>query len=566
MSSPSIPEHDEEVGRGTLAGAELVGHGGLIAAATLQAWGVDTLFTLSGGHLFSLYDGCVQRKLRLIDVRHEQTATFAAEGWAKVTRRLGVAALTAGPGVTNGISAITSAFFNGSPLLVLGGRAPAARWGQGSLQELDHPPIVASVTKLARTCGAPERIAEAIDEAVRSALAPQRGPTFVDFPLDVLFGQATAQVPEAVAGPAGPAVAVPDPDTIRDAGRLLAEAQRPVVMAGADVYWGRAEEALRRFAEAHDVAVFANGLGRGCLAADHPKAFSRARSKAFQQADLVIVVGAPLDFRLGFGRFGAGARVLHVMETSARLASHVELAVGVAGDLSLALDGISEAALAVGPRACGDWLQDLRVEEDAKRVAERELLQSSRDPIHPGRIYGELARRLDRDAIVIGDGGDFVSYAGKLVDTFTPGCFLDPGPFGCLGTGPGYAMAAKLAHPRRQVVLLVGDGAAGFSLGDVDTLARFGLEVVVVMGNNGCWGLEKHPMQQLFGYHVAAELSREARYDRVFEALGGGGERVERPEAVGAALDRALDHRGGPYLVEVLTDPEDAYPRSSNLA
>ncbi|HVS63860.1 MAG TPA: acetolactate synthase [Thermoanaerobaculia bacterium] len=544
--------------------SRLTGHGGLLAAATLSRLGVDTLFTLSGGHLFPLYDGWVKEGLRLIDVRHEQSAVFAAEGWAKVTRRPGVAALTAGPGVTNGISAITTAHFTGSPILVLGGRAPAGRWGQGSLQELDHVPIVESVCKSASTCSQASEIPQRLGHALRDACAPHRGPCFVDLPLDVVFGQGEGELPDR-ADVIESAPIEPDPDASRIIGRLLAEAERPVVMAGADVYWEGAEQELRRLCEEAGCPVFLNGLGRGSIPADHPLAFSRARGAAFKEGDLVIVVGTPLDFRLAFGRFGE-AGVVHVADRAERVATHVELAAGLGGSLRLALEGILDACLEAGPRDRSRWLDRLRGEEEARREKERSMLSSDADPIHPGRVYGELRARLDRDAIVIGDGGDFVSYAGKLIDTYTPGCFLDPGPYGCLGTGPGYALGAKLAHPDRQVVLMLGDGAAGFSLGDLDTLARFELPVVVVVGNNGCWGLEKHPMQQLFGYHVAAELSRATRYDQVAAALGGGGERVERAQDIGAALDRAFDARTGPYLVEVLTDPADAYPRSSNLA
>ncbi|HVS12309.1 MAG TPA: acetolactate synthase [Thermoanaerobaculia bacterium] len=545
-------------------GGRLAGHGGQLAAATLARLGVDTLFTLSGGHLFPLYDGWVKESLRLVDVRHEQSAVFAAEGWAKVSRRPGVAALTAGPGVTNGISAITSAHFTGSPVLVLGGRAPAARWGQGSLQELDHVPIVTSVCKTAGTCTRTADLPGTLTEALRQACAPHRGPAFVDVPLDAIFGQGESSLP---AGPEALRVEElePDPDSLQQIGALLSAAARPVLMAGGDVYWEGAEENLRALCEETGCPVFVNGLGRGLVPADHALAFSRARSTAFRGADLVVVVGTPLDFRLGFGRFGE-AKVVHVADRPERVATHVELAAGAGGSLRRALDGVREACLAQGAPATGDWLERLRGEERARREQERQSLRSDADPIHPARVYGELVARLDRDAIVIGDGGDFVSYAGKLVDTYTPGCFLDPGPYGCLGTGPGYALGAKLAHPDRQVVLLLGDGAAGFSLGDLDTLARFGLPVVVVIGNNGCWGLEKHPMKQLFGYHVAAELSRATRYDRVAQALGGDGERVERAADVGPALERAFDAKGGPYLIEVLTDPEDAYPRSSNLA
>ncbi|HUP22338.1 MAG TPA: acetolactate synthase [Thermoanaerobaculia bacterium] len=539
------------------------GHGGLLAAKTLAASGVDTMFTLSGGHLFSLYDGCVQEKIRLVDVRHEQTAVFAAEAWAKVTRRPGIAALTAGPGITNGVSAITTAHFAGAPLLVLGGRAPQARWGQGSLQELDHVPILASVTKRAETCTATGDIPSRVASGLISACTSHRGPAFLDLPLDIAFGMAeTEPIRLALGELVGPE---PEPADLRRIGELLARAERPLLVAGGDVYWEGAEGELQALAEAAEVPVSMNGLGRGTLPADHAAAFSRARSLATREADLVLVVGTPLDFRLAFGRFSAP--VVHVMDRPERLATHVPLAASAAGDLRRALTGILEACVANGTtgrrRA---WLERLRGEEAERRRGEEAQLASAATPIHPARIYGELRRRLDRNAIVIGDGGDFVSYAGKLVDTYTPGCFLDPGPYGCLGTGPGYALGAKLAHPDRQVVLLLGDGAAGFALGDLDTLARFGLAVTVIVGNNRCWGLEKHPMQQLYGYHVAAELSGRARYDLVAGALGGAGEIVEEAGALGPALDRALAYRQGPYVVNVLTDPDDQYPRSSNLA
>ncbi len=542
---------------------EIEGHGGMLAARVLEAHGIDTVFTLSGGHLFSFYDGCTKRGLRLVDVRHEQTAVFAAEAWAKVTRRPGVAALTAGPGVTNGISALTGAHFSGSPLLVLGGRAPAGRWGQGSLQELDHVPIVKSVCKHAATSTTTAAVAGDVDRALRAACTAHRGPAFLDLPLDVAFGSAKAPLPPP---PGADELRNPDPDpqSLQSIGALLASSERPVLLAGGDVYWERAEDALRRLAEECELPVFVNGLGRGTLAADHRLAFSRCRSAAFRQADLVIVAGTPLDFRLGFGNFGE-ARVVHVVDRVERIASHARLTASAGGNLTTALDGIREAALRVGLADRGGWVERLQGLERAKRLEEIALLDSEQLPIHPARIYGELRRRLDRDAIVIGDGGDFVSYAGKYVDTFTPGCFLDPGPFGCLGTGPGYALGAKLARPDRQVVLLLGDGAAGFSLGDLDTLVRFGVAVVVVIGNNVCWGLEKHPMQQLFGYHVAAELSPVASYDQVMKALGGVGERVEDPAVLGSALDRALAHRG-PVVVDVRTDPANQYPRSSVLA
>jgi acetolactate synthase-1/2/3 large subunit len=537
--------------------------GGRLAAETLRRHDVDTLFTLSGGHLFPLYDGCVKTGIRLVDTRHEQTATFAAEGWAKVTRRPGVAALTAGPGVTNGISAITSASLNGTPMLVIGGRAPQARWGAGSLQELDHVPIVASITKTAGTAPSSEKIPGLVDASLRAARTPHRGPAFVDVPLDA-WGTASVTLPDPPR-PAELAGAAPDADAIAAVAKLVAEADRPVLMVGADVFWARGEDALRAFAEAALLPVFANGLGRGLLPADHELAFSRVRGAAFGESDLVVVAGAPLDFRLGFGRFG-DARVVHLADSAGGVATGVDLAAGASGDLALMLASLADRTRVPSPSRERDaWVTRLRDEEQARRAREADDLGVDASPIRPARVYGELRRRLDRDAIVIGDGGDFVSYAGKYVDTYQPGGFLDPGPYGCLGTGCGYALAAALAHPGRQVVVMWGDGALGFSLGDLDTLVRFGVDVVGIVGNNGIWGLEKHPMQLIYGYDVVAELRPGTRYDDVMTALGGHGELVAEPGEIGPALDRAFA-TPGPSLVNVLTDPEDAYPRSSNLA
>jgi acetolactate synthase-1/2/3 large subunit len=536
------------------------------AASVLQAHDVDTVFTLNGGHLWPLYYGCADAGVALIDTRHEQTAGFAAEGWAKVTRRVGVAALTAGPGVTNGISAITTAALNGSPVTVIGGRAPQARWGSGSLQELDHVPIVASITKRASTATSPDAVAADLDAALSAARTPHRGPTFLDVPLDC-WGPTAAPTPGtpdpgAFTGPA------PDPDALAAIAELVGGAHRPVLMLGADVYWAGADAAVAAFAEATRVPVFVNDLARGLFPADHPLAFARARGLAFEQADVVIVAGAPLDFRLGFGAFGDAA-VIHLADAPDGIATHVALAASAAGDLRHALGTLAELAPGAGDtRARADraaWLTMLRDDETNRRAAEDSRLRSDRTPIDPVRVYGELRPRLERDAIVVGDGGDFVSYAGRYVDTFVPGGFLGPGPYGCLGAGMGYALAAALAHPDRQVVALFGDGALGFTLGDLDTLARHRAKVTAVVGNNGIWGLEKHPMRLLFGEDLIADLAPETRYDQVAEALGVPGELVREPDELGPALDRALASPG-PTLVNVLTDPEDAYPRRSNLA
>ncbi len=539
-------------------------HGGRLVARRLKAHGVSKLFTLSGGHLFSIYDGCREEGIEIVDVRHESTAAFAAEGWAKVTREVGACALTAGPGVTNGMSAIASAQANHSPMVVLGGRAPALRWGQGSLQEIDHVPFVRPLTKLAATATSTEEIPGLLDDAFAAALAPHGGPTFVDFPMDYVFMEAVEVAPAAGEG-AGLAVRGASEEAIARAGELLAGAERPVIMAGTDLYWGHGERALLELVEALRVPVFLNGLARGCVPADHELFFSRARSKALKGADVALVIGVPMDFRLGFGAsFGEDTEIVVIDSAEPERRHPRPVAAECYGSLEATLGELRGAAGGT-PLASGEWVKELRAAEAELREGERAELEDPRVPLHPMRLYAELATVIDRDAIVIGDGGDYVSYAGRVVDSYHPGCWLDPGPFGCLGTGPGYALAAKLAHPDRQVVLLLGDGAFGFSGMEFDTLARHGVSVVGVMGNNGIWGLEKHPMEFLYGYSVAAELRPETRYDQVVEALGGHGELVRSPEEVRPALERALAS-GLPALVNVLTDPAVAYPRRSNLA
>lgn len=553
-------------GGGTAGQGVREGHGGELAVAVAQAHGIRTMYTLSGAHVFPLYDGAVKAEppMRLVDVRHEQTAVFAAEATAKLTRTPGLAVLTAGPGVTNGVSAVTSAHFNGSPLLVLGGRAPSFRWGTGSLQELDHPPILAPVTKHAGTVRETAAIAGAVDDALRTAAAPHRGPVFLDVPMDQLFARAEVELPAAPSR----ARVEPDPDALAAVAGLLAQSAHPVLVLGSDVWSESAEEAARRAVEQLGVPVVANGMGRGILPAGHPQLVTRARSRAFGAADLVVVVGAPLDFRLGYGIFGGkdgppAARVVHVADSPGQLAGHVELAAAVAGDLGLALDGLVAAYEQELRRpSFSDWLSELQAVVARTAAADAELLASDADPIHPARIYGELVPRLAEDAVVIGDGGDFVSFAGKYVEPKRPGGWLDPGPYGCLGTGLGYSIAARIERPSAQVVLMLGDGAAGLSLMDVDTLVRHRLPVVMVVGNNGMWGLEKHPMQFLYGYDVAAELAPQTRYDEVVRALGGAGELVTEPGDIGPALDRAFAS-GVPYLVNVVTDPAVAYPRST---
>jgi acetolactate synthase-1/2/3 large subunit len=534
--------------------------GELIALALKRA-GVSHLFTLNGGHIWPMLTGAAEHGIRIIDVRHEQSAAFAAEGWAKVTRECGVAAVTAGPGVTNSTSALAQAQAGDSPIFLIGGRAPVARWGMGSLQEMDHVQVVKSLTKKALTLTSADEAYSGSAECMRTALSRRTGPVFMDVPLDVFFG--AADLPEATEHLTPDLGPPPDPDLVEKAARLINDAERPAVIAGGSIWWAHAEAELKQLVEAAHLALCVNGMARGVLPSGHSQFFPRARGIALGEADLILVIGAPLDFRLNFGQppvFAEDARLVTIDVDGHR--KHRAAEVAIYGDLKAALAALATAV--AGTRERTAWLEKLRDAEAASSHRDEAMMLADSSLVHPARLIAEVDRFSDHDAILVGDGGDFVSFAGRLIQRPEPGRWIDPGPFGCLGSGPAYAMAAKLARPERQVILLSGDGAFGFSAMEFDTMVRHRIPVVCVVGNNGIWALEKHPMQSLLGVSIAADLAAGTRYDRVVESLGGYGEMVERPEAIRPALDRAFSS-GLPACINVICDPDAEYPRSSVL-
>jgi acetolactate synthase-1/2/3 large subunit len=537
------------------------GNTGELIALALKRAGTSHLFTLNGGHIWPILTGATEHGLRIVDVRHEQSAAFAAEGWAKVTRACGVAAVTAGPGVTNAVTALAQAQSGDSPVLVLGGRAPVARWGMGSLQEMDHVAVVKTLTKQAVTLESPEDAFACVLQLTRTALSRRTGPVFMDIPIDVFFG--AADLPEATEHLTPDPGPPPDPDAVLRVVGLIRDAQRPAVIAGGAVWWAHAEDELRRFVEAAHLPTSVNGMARGMLPPGHPLFVPRARGQALGQADLILVIGVPLDFRLNFGLapvFADNAKIVYIDVDDHR--KHRPAEVSILGDMKAALAAL--AAAGDGTPERHDWLEQLRKAEAEARARDRAKIESDSSPVHPARLIAEVSRFADPDAIIVGDGGDFVSFAGRLIERDKPGLWVDPGPFGALGSGPAYAMAAKLAHPDRQVILLSGDGAFGFSAMEFDTLVRHKVPIVCVIGNNGIWALEKHPMQNLLGLSIAADLAPRTRYDQVVEALGGFGQLVDRPEQIRPALERAFK-AGVPACINVICDPEAEYPRSSVL-
>jgi acetolactate synthase-1/2/3 large subunit len=533
-----------------------------VIARKLRAEGVDTVFTLTGGHISPIYDGCAQEGgIRLVDVRHEQAAAHAADAYARLKRRAAVAAVTAGPGLTGAITGVANAFYAQSPLVLLGGRNPLSLEGMGSLQDAPQADLLRPVTKRVDVAYDAWRLGEVLHYAFSAALSPRYGPVYVDLPLDVQLTQVDEGsyfIPPAAGYRTGPG---PDPDAVARAARMLARARRPVLFAGSGVYWAGAEEELQRLLAATQAPLFVNGLARGIVPGGHHCLLSLTRRAALAKADLVMVLGADFDFRLGYGRnLPEPAQVIQVDPQMDRIGYNRPVDLGITSDIRLFLAALLGHESTYGRRRTPRWLRDLRAQEKRKQEARRAEMESEQTPIHPMRFVAEVTRFLDPDAVVIADGGDIAALAAGVIKVNHPGHWLDPGPFGCLGVGIPFAMAARLAHPAKQIVAVLGDGAFGFNGFEIDSCARQKLPFVAVIGNDGAWGEMRTFHEKLFGpEHAEAQyLSQQTRYDVVAQGLGGHGERVTEPRAIRPALDRAAAS-GLPAVVDVLIDP--AYRR-----
>ncbi|MBE3559708.1 MAG: acetolactate synthase [Ktedonobacteraceae bacterium] len=543
-------------------------HGGWLVARALKKEGVEVVFTLSGGHIAAIYDGCVREGIRVVDTRHEQAAVHAAEGWAKCTRRPGVALLTAGPGVTDGVTGVANAYLAGSPVLVIGGAAPLGLWDRGALQEMNQIDLLRPITKWARTVHETARLAEYTASAFRQMLSGKPGPVFLEMPMDILNNFADTDTlfdPGEPASYRTAARTAPDPDMVVKAAELLEQAQRPVIMAGTATWWCDAAESLRRLAERIQAPVFLNGAGRGCLPPTHPLFFSAVRRKALEGADTILVVGTRMDFRLNHGQpplIPAEAKVIWFDLAGEDVGVNRGAAVGLVGDVGLSMQQVADATKQLRH---DEWLSSVRSQEERAQERDSAALNSDAVPIHPMRLCREIRDFIDEETTVIGDGGDIVSYGGRVINVSRPGYWLDAGPMGCLGTGTGFAMAAQLARPGKKVLILHGDGAFGLNGMEFESMVRQRLPVVSIIGNDGAWGQIKHPQKAIVGHATAAELAPAIRYDKMVEALGGYGELVERPADIRPALERAFAS-GLPACINVLIDPEKPYSRSTNVA
>src|SRR5262245_13383217 len=539
-------------------------HGGKLAARSLKMAGVECIFTLSGGHIMPLYDGCLDEGIRIIDVRHEQAAVHAADSWARCNPgKIGVAAITAGPGVTDGVTGVANAWRANSPILVFGGQGPFANLRRGSLQEMDHIGVMRPITKYADAVSQTHRIPEYIELAIRHAVSGIPGPAYLEIPMDVFMGQADeAQVSFPRIRTEPPRIS-PDRDEVRRAIELLERAKRPLLMAGTSVKWSRASAAMCRFIEETHIPAFANGMGRGTIPPELPEFLNRSRREALEKTDCVVLAGTLLDFRMRFGQtIPADAKIIQLEMDAVLIGQNRGTDVPLVGNLGCSFELLSEEMKNQGVKLDFSGFRDeLRaIETKAERKVEA-ALGSDAVPIDPQRLCREVRDWLATltDPIVIGDGGDIVATAAKILPVKGEGSWMDPGPLGTLGVGMPFALAAQITHPKRRVVIVYGDGSFGLNGMEYDTAVRFNLPIIGVVGNDGAWGQMMRPQGAIYGWNrLQGTLLNYTRYDKVVEALGGHGEHVTEPGQIRPALERAAAS-GKPALVNVIMRQDREY-------
>ncbi|MDJ0924627.1 MAG: thiamine pyrophosphate-binding protein [Acidimicrobiia bacterium] len=536
-------------------------HGGQLLARALRNEGVDMLFTLTGGHIIGILDGCVTEGIRIVDVRHEQSAAHAAEAYSRLTGKIGVVAVTAGPGVTNTVTGVMNAYYSGTPMLVLGGRHPIAQEHTGGLQEMDHPQLFRSTARFAATVWETARIGEYVAAAVRHAFSGRGGPVFLDIPLDVQTSLVADSTPlpkrYRATEPSGA-----DPTVVLEVVSLLAQAERPVIFAGSGFRHGGAK-ALVGLAEALEAPSFVNAGARGAFPFGHPLLGNRARLQAFAGADLVLALGVDWDFRTGYGRkINSEATVVQVDTEPTKIGWNRPAHHGVVAspgrfvEQLLAHDELRHD----GVRPWTEQLQAAEVEKLSTAQAEADAPSELVGPQFFGRTVADF---FGTDSIVAVDGGDIVATTAKWLQVSTPGHVLEPGPAGTLGTGPGFALAAKALFPERRVGIVFGDGGFGFNGMEYDTYVRLGLPVVGVVGNDGVWNNIKSFHRMFYPERVVASDLGRRPYHTMVEALGGHGELVTKPEDLLPALERAEASKL-PALVNVHID--ETFRASSNYS
>jgi acetolactate synthase-1/2/3 large subunit len=548
---------------------ELISGGHLVAKA-LKAEGIEVIYTLCGGHIIDIYDGCVDEGIAIIDVRHEQVAAHAADGHARVTGTAGCAVVTAGPGTTDAVTGVANAFRAESPMLLIGGQGALNQHKMGSLQDLPHVEMMAPITKFAATVPHVSRIADMCAMAFRECFNGAPGPSFLEIPRDVLDGKAPLDkvtIPRAGRYRASTR-SLGDPEGIETLAALLARSEKPCVLLGQQVWTCRATDAAIAFSRTLNIPTFMNGAARGTLPPGDPHHFQLTRRHAFDNADLIIIVGTPFDFRMGYGRrLGAGATVVQIDLDYRTVGKNRDVDLGLVGDAGVILAAVTAAASSRpgATPARTAWFNELRTLEEAAYEKRLPRQLSDAQPIHPLRLAHEINQFLTADSMFIGDGGDVVTFSGGVVQPKAPGHWMDPGPLGTLGVGVPFAMAAKHARPDQEVVVLFGDGAFSLTGWDFETLVRFKLPFVGIVGNNSSMNQIRYGQIQKYG-EARGRLGNtlgNVPYDQFAKMLGGHGEEVREPADIAPALRRARES-GVPSLINVWIDPDAYAPGTMN--
>ena len=528
-------------------------NGGVQVAQVLKKEGITHLFTLCGGHIAPIYLAAGQLGIRVIDVRHEQAAAHAADAWARITRHLGVAVVTAGPGVTDSVTGVTNAYFADSPVLLFAGSAPVQEWDRGALQEMNQLDLFKPITKWAKVVTDPKRIGEYTATAVREALSGKPGPVYLELPIDILMENVDPKDVSHFEPYRVISQTRPGSESIEAAVDMLKESERPVVIGGSNIYWDHAEVALQNFVTKLNSPVYLNGMGRGCVPSTHSKFFNLSRRKALEEADVVVVIGTPLDFRLGYGKFNKSAEVILIDKDASHMGKNRPVHKGLVGNIKMSLEAIAENLPQASDRPT--WFDTITQEESKRRNKLHTLARSDQTPINHYRLCQAIADFVDDETIIVGDGGDIVSCGAKVIPVNKPGNWMDPGPFGCLGVGPSFAIAAKLAHPDNKVLILHGDGSFGLNGMEFDTAIRHNIPIVSIIGNDAGWGQIRNPQVAILGEQasLATDLGL-THYEKVVEALGGYGEFVTKPQDIVSALERAFQS-GKPACINVAIDP-----------
>jgi thiamine pyrophosphate-dependent acetolactate synthase large subunit-like protein len=566
MATPAIKSTTSEDTLAKKSKDDSVVSGGHLVAAALQNEGVDTIFTLCGGHIIDIYDGCIDHDIRIIDVRHEQVAAHAADGYARQTGRLGCVVTTAGPGFTNAMTGIATAFRSESPVLHIGGQGALSQHKMGSLQDLPHVDIAAPITKFSAGVRSTERIADMISMAARECFAGAPGPSYLEIPRDILDREVAL---ESVTIPKpghyrASTKSIGDPADIEKLAALLVKSERPAVLLGAQVWATRGHEEAIALLRALNLPGFMNGASRGLLPPGDPHYFHRTRGDAFNEADLILIVGTPFDFRMGYGRrLRADATVVQIDLDYRTVGKNRDVSLGLVGDPGAILKAVHDATTAAsgnGAQQRSAWLKQLRALEDEKTEKLMPLFKSDANPIHPYRVAWELNEFLTEDTIYIGDGGDVVTISAQAVQPRAPGNWMDPGALGGLGVGTGFALASGLAHPEKEVLCYYGDGSFGMTAFDMETANRFGVPYIAVIGNNSAMNQIRYGQLAKYGEERGnvGNLLGDVPFSKFAEMLGGYGEEVREPGEIAPALKRARDavkSSGRSAVINIWVDP-----------